>query len=130
MESNLKDKLYALSLEESYGGHNDKYMEGARALMTDFASIIDDTFQYWVGPVPGETAMFTDMSFTMEEMRFVCLNLTEWVAKYGSLLAVRAQILDWWDYTTETGEVRTISLFAWMCGKRPDDEGGKNITTK
>lgn len=118
----MKDKLEALDLEKRYEGHNEKYMEGARALMTDFASIIDDTFQYWVGPVPGEAAMFSDMSFTMEEMRFVCLNLTEWVAKYGSLRGVRAQILDWWDYTTEYGRGAAISLFAWMRGKRPVSE--------
>lgn len=126
MKINVKDKLEALELEKRYEGHNEKYMEGARALMTDFASIIDDTFQYWAGLVPGEVAMFSDMSFTMEEMRFVCLNLSEWVAKYGSLLGVRAQILDWWDYTTETGEVRTINLFSWMRGLRPEEEKNNN----
>lgn len=130
----IKNKKYMTQKEElegltesfnKIGCYDEEYCHAARNLAVMFGNlIIDEQFEYWVGPVDCESAIFTNSSFTTEEMRFVLCNLRHWVEKYGSLLGVKCAVKDWWDYTTETGEVRNINLFSWMRGLRPERRQG------
>ena len=94
----------------------------ALSIAETFGKIIGAEFDYWFGAVDYCTAAFSnDKIFDMDEMLVVLTQLSHWVDVYGSLLAVRCAINDWWDYATDIsgkGYV-TINLNAWLMGKRP-----------
>lgn len=90
-----------------------------------FGKVIGAEFDYWSGAVDYCTAVFSnDKIFDLVEMLVVLTKLRHWVKSYGSLLAVRCAINDWWDYTTETGEPeRMVPLLFWLTNHQP--KGGK-----
>ena len=52
----------------------------------------------------------------MDEMLVVLTRLSHWIDVYGSLLAVRCAINDWWDYATDISNEDhvTINLITWL----------------
>lgn len=97
----------------------------ANSIAETFGKVIGAEFDYWFGSVDFCTATFdNDKTFDMVEMLVVLTRLSHWVDVYGSLLAVRCAINDWWDYTTETGEPeRMVPLLYWLTSHQP--KGGK-----
>ena len=97
----------------------------ALSIAETFGKVIGAEFEYWWGAVDFCTAAFdNDKTFDMVEMLVVLTKLSHWVEAYGSLLAVRCTINDWWDYTTETGEPeRMVPLLYWLTSHQP--KGGE-----
>ena len=98
----------------------------AKSIAETFGKVIGAEFYYWIGYTDYCTAAFdNEKIFNMDEMLVVLTRLSHWVDVYGSLLAVRCAINDWWDYATDISREDhvTINLNAWLMGKRP--KGGK-----
>lgn len=97
----------------------------AKSIAETFGKVIGSEFCDWVGAVDFCSAAFNnDKIFDMVEMLVVLTRLGHWVEAYGSLLAVRCTINDWWEYTTETGEPeRMVPLLYWLTSHQP--KGGK-----
>lgn len=97
----------------------------ALSIAETFGKVIGAEFDYWSGVVDYCTAVFSnDKIFDLVEMLVVLTKLRHWVKSYGSLLAVRCAINDWWDYTTETGEPeRMVTLLFWLTNHQP--KGGE-----
>ena len=97
----------------------------ALSIAETFGKVIGAEFCYWFGAIDNYSAAFNNEKiFDMVEMLVVLTKLGYWVESYGSLLAVRCAINDWWDYTTETGEPeRMVPLLYWLTNHQP--KGGK-----
>ena len=97
----------------------------AKSIAETFGKVIGAEFCYWWGSVDFCTAAFdNEKTFDLVEMLVVLTKLRHWVKAYGSLLAVRCTINDWWDYTTETGEPeRMVPLNYWLTSHQP--KGGE-----
>ena len=97
----------------------------ALSIAETFGKVIGAEFDYWFGAVDYCSAAFSnDKIFDIVEMLVVLTKLSYLVESYGSLLAVRCAINDWWDYTTETGEPeRMVPLLYWLTSHQP--KGGE-----
>lgn len=98
----------------------------AKSVAETFGKVIGaEFFFYWIGYSDYCTAAFdNEKTFDMVEMLVVLTKLSHWIEAYGSLLAVRCTINDWWDYTTETGEPeRMVPLLYWLTSHQP--KGGE-----
>lgn len=97
----------------------------ALSIADTFGKVIGAEFCYWFGAIDNCSAVFNNEKiFDMDEMLVVLTKLGYWVESYGSLLAVRCAINDWWDYITETGEPeRMVPLLYWLTNHQP--KGGK-----
>ena len=97
----------------------------ALSIADTFGKVIGAEFCYWFGAIDYCSAAFNNEKiFDMVEMLVVLTKLGYWVESYGSLLAVRCAINDWWDYMTETGEPeRMVPLLYWLTNHQP--KGGK-----
>lgn len=97
----------------------------ALSIAETFGKVIGAEFCYWFGAIDNCSAVFNNEKiFDMDEMLVVLTRLSHWVDVYGSLLALRCTINDWWDYITETGEPeRMVPLLYWLTSHQP--KGGK-----
>ena len=89
----------------------------AKSVAETFGKVIGAEFYYWIGYSDYCTAAFdNEKIFNMDEMLVVLTRLSHWVDVYGSLLAVRCAINDWWDYATDISneEHVTINLVTWL----------------
>lgn len=98
----------------------------AKSIAETFGKVIGADFDFWIGVVDYCSAVFgNDKVFNIDEMLVVLTRLSHWVDIYGSLLAVRCAINDWWDYTTDMfgKDHVTINLHTWLMGYQP--KGGE-----
>lgn len=75
-----------------------------------------------------DVAMFGDYYFNFSDVLTVIVNLHYWLERYGTVEALRCEIIDWYDYVTNRYTIgkNTLSLFAWLSGCPREEEGGKD----
>ena len=89
----------------------------AKSIAETFGKLIGAEFDCWFGAADYCSAAFSNEKiFDMDEMLVVLTRLSHWVDVYGSLLAVRCAINDWWDYATDISREDhvTINLITWL----------------
>ena len=77
-----------------------------------------------------DVAMFGDYYFNFRDVLTVIVNLRFWLERYGTVEALRSEIIDWYDYVTDKYTIgkNKVSLFAWLSGCPREEEGGKDGT--
>jgi hypothetical protein len=92
-------------------------------IVDSFGIVIGDDFEYWIGPYSGEWASFTGVTFSLAQMRYILLNLERLVNDYGSLIAVRNEIYNWYEEHFVGDAGRSVSLQTWMDQHAPSGKG-------
>ena len=92
-----------------------------------FGSIINYSFEFWVGTTDGHHACFGDnYFFTLEQMCMVVDELDTWRKHYKDALG--DVILEWFDYYSDINHYEernpdghpTINFYSWLLGTRPE----------
>lgn len=102
----------------------------AKVMKMDFDFYVTDTYEEdneaHRPSLPLDTACFGDYYFDIFDIQTVLENLDYWFERYGSIEAVRQEIIDWYDYVTDTTRKQAdpISLFAWLSGCPIKEKGG------
>lgn len=119
MTQKEKEKIAIAPILQDVGCAVEGLKYDAKSVAETFGKVIGAEFDYWVGAVDYCSAIFgNDKAFDMYEMLVVLTRLSHWVDIYGSLLAVRCAINDWWDYATDISDKDhvTINLNSWLMG--------------
>lgn len=136
-----KDALSA-ELSRSCGQVSPIIMLMYRKIARLFEKIIEVDFDGFVGETFHEdkkanrptdmvdVAMFGDYYFNFRDVLTVIVNLSYWLERYGTVEALRLEIIDWYDYMTDKYTIgkNKVSLFAWLSGCPREEEGGKDGT--
>lgn len=126
-------------------GVSDMLMISTNNLIDKYASvfeiIIGVEFDYWVGDMrkedqkaerptqPVDVAQYGDYFFNLYDIRVVLDNFEHWIKRFGNLISLAQEIIDWHDYAVHRkGLGKTyINLFNWLngCPRDIDErEGG------
>ena len=94
----------------------------------DFDHFVGDTYEEDENAhrptMPVETACFGDYYFNIQDIRTVVENINYWYERYGSFGAVRWEVIDWYDHTTDPKTKNKINLFHWLSGCPRPKKGG------
>ena len=126
-------------------GVSDMLMISTNNLIDKYASvfeiIIGVEFDYWVGDMrkedqkaerptqPVDVAQYGDYFFNLYDIRVVLDNLEHWIKRFGTLISLAQEIIDWHDYAVHRKDQGKtyINLFNWLngCPRDIDErEGG------
>ena len=107
-------------------------------LVRHFSEVMKMDFDFYVGDtyeedsnahrpsLPIDTACFGDYYFDIFDIQTVVENLNYWYERYGSIEAIRQEVIDWYDYVFDPETKDKVSLFHWLSGCPRPEEGGKD----
>ena len=106
-------------------------------LVRHFSEVMKMDFDFYVGDtyeedsnahrpsLPIDTACFGDYYFDIFDIQTVVENLNYWYERYGSIEAIRQEVIDWYDYVYDP-ETKDVNLFHWLSGCPRSEKGGKD----
>lgn len=109
-----------------------------RTMAEHFSILMNMDFDHFIGDtykenekahrptIPIETACFGDYYFNLQDIRTVVENINYWYERYGSLNAVRQEVIDWYDHITNLEIKNKVNLFHWLSGCPRHEKGGKD----
>ena len=136
-----KDKLMATALkmlEDCIRDLKKGIYEKLDTQATIFGLYMQMDFDHFVGntyeedekahrpTMPVETACFGEYYFNAQDIRTVVENLNYWYERYGSFLAVRQEVIDWYDHIHDPKTKDKVNLFHWLSGCPRPEKGGKD----
>ena len=145
LEKQAKEMLEGAKCIGYVEGVSNMLMSSTNNLINKYASlfglIIGVEFDYWVGDMrkedekaerstqPVDVAQYGDYFFNLYDIRVVLDNFEHWIKRFGNLISLAQEIIDWHDYAVHRkGLGKTyINLFNWLngCPRDIDErEGG------
>ena len=107
-------------------------------LVRHFSEVMKMDFDFYVGDsyeddsnahrpsLPIDTACFGDYYFDIFDIQTVVENLNYWYERYGSIEAIRQEVIDWYYYVCDPKTKDKVSLFSWLSGCPRPEKGGKD----
>ena len=105
-------------------------------MVRHFSEVMKMDFDFYVGDtyeedskahrpsLPIDTACFGDYYFDIFDIQTVVENLNYWYERYGSIEAIRLEVIDWYGYVCDPRTKNKISLFHWLSGCPRPKKGG------